>query len=847
MRFILTTILILFSLGFIGLIGAVGVGVYAVHYFGRDLPDYQQLKSYDPSVTTRIYAGDGRLMEEYAEEKRIYLPITAIPDRVKQAYISAEDKNFYTHPGVDFRAIARAMLKNLSNPGQRPEGASTITQQVAKNFLLTSEVSYTRKIREAILAYRIEEAMGKDRILELYLNEIFLGQRAYGVAAAAQIYFNKSLDELNIEEAAYLASLPKAPSNYHPVRHRDAATQRRNWVIGQMAENGFIEEAEADIAIAKPLVTQQRATEDIAAADYFAEEVRRELNARYGTETLYRQGLAVRTSADPVLQDLAQNVLRKGLIEFDRRKGWRGPYKTLPEIAGWEVALGETVRPAGMLPTWDFAVSLGEAVLGLVDGSKVNLGAEDIKWLGNKKLQAGDIVMVEITTKDDKKTVTLRQIPKINGALVALDPHTGRVLAMQGGWDFNVSSFNRATQAKRQPGSAFKPFIYLAALDKGFTPATLVLDAPFVYNQGPGLPLWRPKNYTNEFYGPTPIRVGVEKSRNLMTVRLAEYITMDVVAEYSQKFGIDPAMPRNLATSLGSAETTVMNLTAAYAMLVNGGKKITPTLIDRVQDRRGATIYRQDQRSCPDCGPLIDWVSQNVPALQDNRAQINDPRTAYQMVSILEGVVQRGTATRLKDLNRPLAGKTGTTNDSKDAWFIGFSPDLVVGVYVGYDDPAKLGNRETGSSVAAPIFKDFMEGALKDAPIIPFRIPPGVRQVQINADTGARARPGDSRVIWEAFVSGTEPTENIYILDGNGISLMSGYRRDVPIPDGIDTEATSDDEILAPYVVPGEYPPSFTPFEAFQNEETINPQQQPMPLPPPVVPEPVMSGTGGLY
>ena len=837
MRFFYYLFLALFSLGMLGLMAGVGVMIYGISYFGRDLPDYSMLKSYDPPVITRVYAGDGRLMEEYAEEKRVFVPITSIPDRVKQAYISAEDKNFYSHQGVDYTAIARAVLKNLKNPGGRPEGASTITQQVAKNFLLTNEVSYVRKVREAILAYRMEKAMGKDRILELYLNEIFLGQRSYGVAAAAQSYFNKSLEELSIEEAAYLAALPKAPSNYHPVRNHDAAVIRRDWVIEQMHENGYIEEAEAEIARAKPLLTVQRKDADIVDAPYFAEEVRRELAEHYGADALYKGGLAVRTSADPRLQAIAQKALRDGLIAFDRRKGWRGPVAHWDDVAGWAEKIKALPRQRGMLPEWRFAVSLGGAVIGLEDGTKRNLSEEDMKWPGDKPLSAGDVVMIDPADKDK----TLRQVPKINGALVAIDPHTGRVMAMQGGWSFEESSFNRATQAKRQPGSAFKPFIYLAALDKGFTPATLVLDAPIVIDQGPGLPKWQPKNYNNEYYGPTPIRIGVEKSRNLMTVRLAEYIGMDIVADYTKKFGINDNMPRNLATALGSAETTALNLTTAYAMLVNGGKRITPTFIDRIQDRRGKTIFTHDHRTCPDCGPLMDWVSQTTPTVNDNREQVNDPRTVYQMVSILEGVVQRGTATKLKDLNRPLAGKTGTTNDSKDAWFIGFSPDLVVGVYVGYDEPKQLGGKETGASVAVPVFKQFMAEALKDAPIIPFRVPPGVRQVQINAETGARARPGDKKVIWEAFVAGTEPTDKIYVLDGNGISLMSsGFRRDVPIPEGVDTELMSDQDILSPYTTPyGGQMPGYVPSQGPTLPGTPPPVPQPA--------QPVMTGTGGLY
>lgn len=837
MRFFYYLFLALFSLGVLGMMAAIAAGIYAISYFGRDLPDYSQLKSYSPPVITRVYAGDGRLMEEYAEEKRTFVPITSIPDRVKNAYISAEDKNFFIHQGVDYTAIARALLKNLKNPGSRPEGASTITQQVAKNFLLTNEVSYTRKIREAILAYRLEKAMGKNRILELYLNEIFLGQRSYGVAAAAQTYFNKPLEELNIEEAAYLAALPKAPSNYHPVRNKDAATTRRNWVIQQMHDNGFITEAESEIAQAKPLETIQRTESEIVDAPYFAEEVRRELAAQYGADALYKGGLAVRTSADPRLQDIAQRALRNGLIAFDRRRGWRGPVTHWDSVQDWPVNLKALAPQAGMLPQWEYAVSLGNGVMGLNDGKKMNLGEDDKKWLGDKTLKAGDVVMIERT----EKSITLRQVPKLNGALVAMDPHTGRVLAMQGGWSFGESSFNRATQAKRQPGSAFKPFIYLAALDKGFTPATLVLDAPFVIEQGPGLPKWRPKNYNNEFYGPTPIRVGVEKSRNLMTVRLAEYITMDTVAEYTKKFGINPNMPRNLATSLGSTETTVLDLTTAYAMLVNGGKAITPTFVDRIQDRNGKTIFSHDHRTCPDCGPLMDWVSQATPTINDNRAQVNDPRSVYQMVSILEGVVQRGTATKLKDLNRPLAGKTGTTNDSKDAWFIGFSPDLVVGVYAGYDEPKQLGGKETGASVAVPIFKEFMSDALKNAPIIPFRVPPGVRQVQINAENGARARPGDRKIIWESFIAGTEPTDKIYVLDGNGISLMSGFQRDIPIPEGGDTEIMSDEDLLSPYTTPyGGDMPGYVPQQGPAQPGQV------MPAVPPTAP-PVMTGTGGLY
>lgn len=840
MKFLYYTFLAIFSLGMLGLMAVVAIAVYAISYYGHDLPDYSQLKSYDPPVLTRVYAGDGRLMEEYAEEKRVFIPIESVPDMVKNAYIAAEDKNFYQHQGIDYVGIGRAMLKNLKNPGRRPEGASTITQQVAKNFLLSNEVSYKRKIREAILAYRMEKAMGKDKLLELYLNEIFLGQRSYGVAAAALTYFNKSLEELSIEEVAYLAALPKAPNNYHPVRNHDAAVERRNYVIARMADDGYIQPAEAEIAIAKPLTIVRRMESEIVDAPYFAEEVRRELQEHYGEQDLYKGGLAVRTSADPRMQAIAQKALRDGLIAFDRRRGFRGPVAQWPDTAGFEQKLKDIAKPAAALPDWSMAVALDAKTLGLSDGRKLPLSEDDVKWTASKPLTSGDVVLVELSG-EKRDIATLRQVPKVNGALVAMDPHTGRVLAMQGGWSFAESSFNRVTQANRQPGSAFKPFIYLAALDKGFTPATLVLDAPMVIDQGPGLPKWRPGNYNNEYYGPTPIRIGVEKSRNLMTVRLAQYIGIDTVAAYAKKFGIMDNMPLHLANSLGSGETKVLNLTAAYAMLVNGGKQITPTFIDRIQDRRGKTIFTHDKRSCFNCGPLLEWQSQETPNIPDVRQQINDPRTVYQMVSILEGVVQRGTATKLKDLKRPLAGKTGTTNDSKDAWFVGFSPDLVVGVYVGYDEPKPLGGRETGASVAVPIFKDFMAEALKDAPIIPFRIPPGVRQVQINSETGTRARPGDKKVIWESFLAGTEPTDKIYILDGNGISLMSSYRRDIPIPEG-DTEMAGDQDVLAPYTQPYDGAmPGTAPMVGPVAPQPVAPPQQQQPS------QPVMTGTGGLY
>ncbi len=808
MRILTYLFLAVFSIGILGVLAGVGMVVYVISYYGQDLPDYSQLKEYQPPVLTRLYAGDGRLMAEYAKEKRVFMPIDTIPDQVKKAFIAAEDQNFYVHEGVDFLATARAAVGNVMHGG-RPKGASTITQQVAKNFLLTNEVSYERKIREALLSFRMEKALSKDRLLELYLNEIYLGEGSYGVAAAALNYFNKPLEDLSIEETAYLAALPKAPNNYNPERHLQAATDRRNWVIGRMLSDGYITAEQAADARAKPL-SVYRADTRVVDAPYFAEEVRRELAAKYGEQSLYGGGLAVRTTVDPRLQETAERVLRNGLMAYDRRWGWRGPVAALPTLDNWRDKLAEVAVPPAKLPEWQMAVVLDvatdRATLGFADtDARGVLKLSNVKWARKRLKQGqgfteepsamrivvskGDVIMVEAAPDDkDKNNYALRQIPRVNGGMVALDPHTGRVLAMQGGWSYNQSVFNRATQAKRQPGSAFKPFVYLTALEKGFTPATLILDAPIVIDQGPGMPKWRPSNYKGEYFGPTPLRVGIEKSRNLMTVRLAHFLGMDPIIETVTKFGVVEKMEPHLAYSLGAGETTVLRMATAYAQLVNGGKKITPTLIDRIQDRRGETIYRHDTRPCENCGPLLEWNNQYAPVIPDNRAQLTDTRYAYQMVSILEGVVERGTAVRLKELGYPLAGKTGTTNESRDAWFVGFTPDLVVAVYVGFDAPESLGKRETGSSLAVPIFKEFMETALKDVPPTPFRVPPGIKQMQVNAATGALAQPGDSRVIWEAFVAGNEPSDQMFILDANGISNLPSMDSD--ITDSVSTLGT---------------------------------------------------------
>lgn len=787
MRFLWYMALSLFSLGILGLIGGVGGVVAVISYYGRDLPDYRQLKDYEPPVLTRAYAGDGHLLAEFAQEKRVFVPVAFIPDLVKQAFIASEDKNFYSHQGVDYLATLHAMVDNLR--GKEMRGASTITQQVAKNLLLSNERTYKRKIREAILSFRIEHAMSKDRILELYLNQIYLGEGTYGVAAAALNYFNKSLEELDISEVAFLAALPKAPNNYNPVTKHQAALDRRNRNIERMYAAGYITRSQADLARAKPLEVVRRGGDEIVNASYFAEEVRRFLIDRYGGDILYGGGMAVRTTVDPRLQDIATRTLRAGLVEYDRRHGYRGPVAHLDTLENWADRLAEVKAP-GLLPQWRLAVVLsagaGKADIAFADKSRGELLLKELTWArkGRKTtiigpeiraasdvLSPGDVVMTEqLKGEDGKPYYTLRQVPRVNGALVAIDPHTGRVLAMEGGWMYEGSEFNRATQAKRQPGSAFKPFVYLTALEKGFTPATLILDAPLVIDQGPGMPKWRPVNYSGEYYGPTPMRVGLEKSRNLMTVRMAEYIGMDSIIENAKKLGVTDYMEPHLANSLGSCETTLMRLTASYAQFVNGGRKVTPFLIDRIQDRYGKTVFTADDRPCPDCGALVEWEGQETPQVPDPREQLIDPRHAYQMASMLEGVVERGTAARIKVLKRPLAGKTGTTNESKDTWFIGFSPDLAVGVFVGMDQPESLGKKETGASAAVPVFRDFMKEALEAVPAMPFRVPPGIRQVQINADTGTRAKPGDAHVIWESFLTGTEPTDRMYMLGGSGIT-----------------------------------------------------------------------------
>ena len=801
-------------------LGAVGLFVFVLVLWrlNSGLPNYEHLANYTPPVMSRAHAGDGQLIAEYAQERRIFVPIDTTPGHLIDAFLAAEDKNFYEHSGIDFAGILRAVFANIINvaTGRRLEGASTITQQVAKNFLLSSDVTLERKLKEAVLALRLERTFSKRQLLELYLNEIYLGLGSYGVAAAALNYFDKPLSDLTIAEAAYLAALPKAPNNYHPFRKRARAIARRNWVIGRMLENGYITDTQAQFAAAQDLVVADRpASLRRFSAEYFVEDVRREVYSLYGEKQLYGGGLSIRTTLDTDLQQLAQRALRDGLEVYDRRRGYRGPVAQLETLEEWWTQLTGFDIPTDLAP-WRLAVVLSvddearQASIGLRPRmtrarrfeERIDLGAlylPGVSWARaapspengykikgpkirkvSQVLSAGDVVWV--SPADDRGGYTLKQVPQVNGAMVALNPHTGRVRAMVGGYSFSASEFNRVTQASRQPGSAFKPFVYAAALDSGFTPASLVLDAPFVMDQGKDQGLWKPENYARRFYGLSTLRLGMEKSRNLMTIRMAQEIGMKKVTDYAARFNINSTMPKVLAMSLGAGETTLMRLTAAYAMLVNGGKRVEPRIIDRVQDRYGKTLFKHDRRACIGCTEEI-YSNQTAPDLPDEREQVLSPQTAYQVVSMLEGVVKRGTGRRISAIGKPLAGKTGTTNDSRDAWFVGFSADMVVGVYVGYDDNRSLGQGESGGVVAGPIFKDFMQQALESEPSPPFRVPPAVSLVRINAKTGKLARPNDETVILEAFKVGTEPTP------GGEQAVVGGGRSGIAKQRTVDTQA----------------------------------------------------------
>ena len=799
---------VLVSLLFLGIVAATAAVLWVFWTYGKDLPDYHQLAKYEPPVATRIHAGNGALIAEHATEKRVFMPVEAMPPRLIQAFLSAEDKAFYSHFGVDPRALFRAVVTNAMNygTGRRPIGASTITQQVTKNFLLTNEVSIDRKIKEAILSFRMERAFTKDQILALYLNEIYLGMGSYGVAAAALNYFDKSLDQLTLEEMAYLAALPKAPANYHPIRKTRAATIRRDWVLGEMQQNGFITGDEARRARAMPLQIARQSGFDSAEAPYFAEEVRREVVSRFGEDMLYAGGLSVRTTLDPELQHAARMALQRGLEALDRRQGWRGALASHTGDGDLDDILAK--HEANMLEDHYAAyvteVTKDQAQI-YVNGGRGRIPFQLAFWAYPPRgedgvrpqplndlrdaLAIGDIIMVQPPegTPDlirdgfepQPGDYALSQRPSVEGAIVALDPHTGRLLAMSGGYNYLDSEFNRAVQALRQPGSAFKPFVYLAALDQGYNPTTRILDAPLVVDQGPGKPKWKPANYTRRFYGPSIMRVGIEKSRNLMTARLAMNLGMDEIGDYARRFGLNENLPPLLSMSLGAGETTLLRLTAAYGMLVNGGKKITPSLIDRVQDRNGKTIYRHDGRSCDGCQSGAG-MGEEIPDLGDTREQLTSPASAFQMVSMLEGVIKRGTGRRISKLNLTLAGKTGTTNDNTNGWFIGFTPDLAVGVFVGYDTPRQLGKRETGSTVAVPIFGDFIAAAQAGRPVIPFRRPGGVTIIPVNAETGERVMPGDEKAIYEVFKPGQRPGGTL--IDVPGSTAKSAPEEEIVIP-----------------------------------------------------------------
>ncbi|HXF87487.1 MAG TPA: penicillin-binding protein 1A [Xanthobacteraceae bacterium] len=800
----------LFALGTILFLVGAGAVAGLLWHFSQDLPDYSQLQKYEPPVMTRVHAADGRLVAEYATQRRLHIPIQAVPKMVINAFLAAEDKNFYEHGGLDFSGITRAAIVYVQNLGRnrRPQGASTITQQVAKNFLLSNEVSLQRKIKEALLALKIERTYSKDKILELYLNEIYLGLGAYGIAAASLLYFDKSVHELTVAEAAYLAALPKAPNNYHPFRRREEAIARRNYVIDRMLEDGYIKLAEAEAAKKSPLnVTTRPTGAHIFAAEYFAEEVRRWLYDKYGEKVLYEGGLSVRTTLDPKLQVVARKALVDGLVRFDESQGWRGPVAKITWSGDWGPKLAE-VRALSDVAPWRLAVVLEvsdqAARIGLYPArepggalSKTRdvgiVPLDGVKWAKpasgpakgkppakvSQVLEVGDVVYVEPTGKDPQQ-YRLRQVPEVSGAIVAMDPWTGRVLAMVGGFSYDQSQFNRATQAMRQPGSSFKPLVYAAALDNGYTPSTLVMDAPIEIDQGPGLPPWRPENYSaGKYNGPSTLRYGIEQSRNTMTVRLAQDLGMPLIADYAKRLGVYDNLPNYLSYSLGAGETTLLKMVTAYAMFDNGGKRIVPTFIDRIQDRYGRTIYKHDQRECQGCN-APRWQGQPEPTLIDRREQVLDPMTAYQITAIMEGVVQRGTGTALREVGKPIAGKTGTTNEEKDVWFIGYSPDLAVGVYMGYDKPRHLARGATGGQLAAPIVRDFLKEALADKPAVPFRVPSGIKLIRVDPKTGMRVAPGSTGpAILEAFKPGTAPPDSsIAVIGGPESSIPGGISPD---------------------------------------------------------------------
>ena len=722
--------------------------------YSNKLPDYKFLKMYKPAVSSKLYSGGGELVSDFSSEKRIFVPYDTIPKIVINSFLSAEDKNFFTHPGVDAKGIVRATINNISNivSSKRLEGASTITQQVAKNFLLTNEVSINRKIKEAILAFRIERALSKERILELYLNQIYLGEGSYGIASASLEYFDKPISKLNYAEASLLAALPKAPSKYNPFKNVDLAKYRRNLVIKNLLENSYIDKKKYNEIINSEIKLRKRKKTYLEDARYYVEDVRKYLVEKYGFDKIYKQGLTIKTPINLDLQSIATQSLREGLEKYDKRKGWRGSILNKKITDQWNKNLKKYKLEKSI--DWNLAIvkKINKFSVEIETEKKVQgiIKYEDVSWTKkelNKIFKIGDIVYVK-NIKDN--LFSLKQVPEANGGIVVLNPYTGRVLAMSGGFSFKLSEFNRATQALRQPGSAFKPFVYAVALENKFTPSSLILDAPVVLDQGEDLKMWKPENYGKKFYGPSTIRIGLEKSRNLMTVRIAQAIGIDKIANFAKSLKIYDNPEELLSISLGSAETTLLKLTSAYSSFVNGGKLIEPIFLDRIQDSEGITIFNSEKRICEKCKE-ISYLGNNIPKIKDNFPQIFSEETAYQITSMLEGVIKRGTGKKLRDLNLDLAGKTGTTNDNTDAWFVGFTSNLVIGVYVGHDEPKTLGKYETGSKTAMPIFKSFIKNAIKKGDARPFKVAKNIKFLVIDQKTGKKAHFGSKTTIIEAY------------------------------------------------------------------------------------------------
>jgi|APGre2960657423_1045063.scaffolds.fasta_scaffold05929_2 penicillin-binding protein 1A len=763
-------------------------GFFIFKKYSENLPDYEQLKNYSPMITTRIYSADGSLLNEFSKEKRIFVPIKNIPQNLINAFLAAEDSNFYKHSGIDFLAIFRTSVNNLFSMMRGDTsmgGASTITQQVVKNFLLTRERTLQRKIKEAILAFRISQVFPKDQILELYLNQIYLGSGAYGVVAASQAYFDKSIDELTLEEMALLATLPKAPSKLDPRKNIEKAKERRNWVIQRMIDENFISEEDGFVAMDKPISLKPKQAEEVTHASFFSDSVKKELSDLYGSDSVFENGIVVRTTLDPKLQDMAINSFEKGIEEYDTKHGYRGALGKIDSTGNWQENLQKFDTKKIYKETWQRAVILSlskdSATIGIENGEIGIIEFTSLKstkkfinvdrvGLSPKKISdifsVGDVILTQKSLKDG--IYNLKQIPEVNGGFVAMDPHTGRVLAMTGGYVDSPNQFNRATQAMRQPGSTMKTFGYIAAIENGLTPASIIMDEEISLNQGSGLPPYQPSNYSQEFYGPTTLRTGLEQSRNVTTVRLADQVGLDKVVEVIKRFGVNDNPKKIYSLVLGSTETTVMKIATAYAMMVNGGKKITPAMIEKIQDRDGNTIFRRDNRECKKCfiENLEEYKDKEVPALtmpqlNNDKEEVTDSATAYQITFMLQGVVDRGTAARAKSIGKILGGKTGTTNNSFDSWFVGFSPDLVVAVYIGFDNPRTLGNEETGASVAMPVFINFMKEALKDKPSTPFRVPSSIKFVKIDRTSGRHptVETPKEKIFFEAFKSNDDVME----------------------------------------------------------------------------------------